>query len=98
MKTKIISTVAPLYFTLIFLLAVAMTLSPLRAFGSSLGMDVKPENSTLLYRGDVIGLVRFEKINGFINRVYLCILETPELRNRITSRGNIATICGIGYM
>ena len=52
MKAKTLSTVAPLYFTWLFILSLAVTLSPLLSHGSALDMEVRPENSTLLYRGD----------------------------------------------
>ena len=52
MKTKTIFTITTLYFTMLFLLSLAVILSPLLAAGSGLNMDVRPENSTLLYRSN----------------------------------------------
>ena len=52
MKTKTIFTITTLYFTMLFLLSLAVTLFPLLAAGSALDLDVRPENSTLLYRSN----------------------------------------------
>lgn len=52
MRTRTLLNLIPLYWTFIFLLAVAVTLHPAMSSGSALGIDVRPENSTLLYRGD----------------------------------------------
>jgi Ca-activated chloride channel family protein len=62
MKTKCISTVFPLYFTLLFILSAAVILSPVLAAGSALDMDVRPENSTLLYRSDGTSTIQIRVI------------------------------------
>jgi Ca-activated chloride channel family protein len=62
METKTVSTVAPHYFTAIFLLSLAVILSPIPSAGSGLGMDVRPENSTLLYRSDGMSTIQIRVI------------------------------------
>jgi Ca-activated chloride channel family protein len=62
MKTKCIFTFFPLYFTLLFILSVAVILSPVLAAGSALDMDVRPENSTLLYRSDGTSTIQIRVI------------------------------------
>ena len=52
MKTKSLKTFTTLYFTFLYIMSLGVVLSPLLAAGSALNMDVRPENSTLLYRSD----------------------------------------------
>lgn len=52
MKEKTMNTLFPIYSTFLFLLSVAVILAPVLASGSALNLDVRPENSTLLYRSD----------------------------------------------
>jgi len=52
MKTKSLWSIHPFPAAVMFLLSLAFVLSPAFAVGSALDMDVRPENSTLLYRSD----------------------------------------------
>lgn len=52
MKTKRLSAVFPFPLAMLLMLPLAIVLSPVFAVGSALDMEVRPENSTLLYRSD----------------------------------------------
>ncbi len=52
MKTKSLSVTIQLYYAALSIVAAALVLCPHVAAGSALDMDVRPENSTLLYRGE----------------------------------------------
>ena len=62
MKTRTFTTVTLLYFTTLFIVSLAVILSPLLAAGSALNMDVRPENSTLLYRSDGTSTIQIRVI------------------------------------
>lgn len=52
MKTKRLSAVFPFPLAMLLMLPLAIVLSPVFAVGSALDMEVRPENSTLLYRSN----------------------------------------------
>jgi Ca-activated chloride channel family protein len=52
MITKSLSAAFPVYYAVLSIVAAAFVLCPYAAAGSALDMDVRPENSTLLYRGE----------------------------------------------
>ena len=52
MKTKTLSSISLFPIAMLLTLSVVIILSPVLAAGSALNMDVRPENSTLLYRSD----------------------------------------------
>jgi Ca-activated chloride channel family protein len=62
MKTKNLSTVSPLLVVMLFMASLAIILSPVFAAGSALNMDVRPENSTLLYRSDGTSTIQIRVI------------------------------------
>ena len=52
MKTKTLSSISLFPIAMLLMLSMVIILSPVLAAGSALNMDVRPENSTLLYRSD----------------------------------------------
>ena len=58
MKTKRLSTVFPFPLAMLLMLPLAIVLSPIFAIGSALDMEVRPENSTLLYRSDGTSIIQ----------------------------------------
>ena len=62
MRTKTLPKVVPIYFTALSMVTLAVIFSPLLSFGSALDLDVRPENSTLLYRSDGTSTIQIRVI------------------------------------
>jgi len=62
MKTKRLSTVFSFPAAVLLILSLAIVLSPVFAVGSGLDIDVRPENSTLLYRSDGTSTIQIRVI------------------------------------
>ncbi len=62
MKTKRFTTVFPFPAAILLMLSLAIVLSPVFAAGSALDIDVRPENSTLLYQSDGTSTIQIRVI------------------------------------